>query len=402
MPEQEVIRLVVTPEEDIDGADPPIDGTPISGVLRLGAEVDKAEPADNPDESPGNSGVLRLGAADNPLPKEEDQEAGVIVLIRRPETEPLTPLEAWKKASSDFQDPFDNPELAEQLEGLIPGFAEIIKGGHRPKLSQNPDEFELWESAAILARKGNLGESTRGYLQRRLYEEAFSVTQFHNGAKPPKWEGETGATPGGLLSHYYLNSGRWGESMDILVEDLDWSGDDLGEVFKRFSDEGVSAENLERVLNSLHSMHMQRVPRSGSFEEHPSSRDVLDGEYKKDSVWSRLDPISLRLLQMLQSAPDMRADVEDDELVKRIPRGYHPDARPNKAELLLRTWTASQPLLTPEGTYNKSEDPAVLRALNDLLYFRTHPEMQVFFRYLSPSGYINAARNSAQGEKSLE
>lgn len=316
---------------------------------------------------------------------------------------PLTPEELWERTSSTFVHPFDDPNLAVQLTDTVADFGEVEASSVRPEISDNPDDFELWESAVILRRRERIpGEGARGYLQRWLYEEAFSVTQFPSETAKsltPRWPHQGGMTPGGLASHYYLTqrlfSGE-GRTMDILVEDIDWSGRNLHEVFSRLEQDGADKSILQSVHSALTSMYAQR----GLGGSMVSFRDVLDDYYSDADPF--LDSISLRLLQMLWSTPEMREEVEDPELVERFPDNGRTLGKPNRVELLLRAWTASQPLLTPEGTYNKSEDPEVLKALNDLLYFRTHPETQVFFRYLSPSGYINAARNSAQGEKPLE
>lgn len=334
-----------------------------------------------------------------------DEEPG-LQLVGAGEDEPLTLPEIWERTSSTFLHPYDDPSLTAQLTDLVPDFRELTTYSVRPKLSDHPDDFEVWESTVILQRSARMSdESARQYLQRWLYEGAFSVQQFPYGAvkdmAPHNWSQLGGMTTGGLLSHYYLGGDRWGETMNILVEDVDWTGNDLQDVYRELQKEGAGKEILKNVLFPLIQMYGQRMQDRISLDGVVSYKDILDGSYRK--VAPMLDSISLRLLQMLQASPEMRAEVKDDELVERFTqKDHHRSGRPNKAELLLRTWTASQPLLTPEGTYNKSEDPEVLKVLNDLLYFRTHPETQVFFRYLSPSGYINAARYSAQREKSLE
>jgi len=68
------------------------------------------------------------------------------------------------------------------------------------------------------------------------------------------------------------------------------------------------------------------------------------------------------------------------------------DAYPwtTKADLIHRAWGKSRALLTPDGHYRSDSNTHEVRAaLADLAALRMHPDMQIFYEYLSPSGYIN-------------
>jgi hypothetical protein len=91
---------------------------------------------------------------------------------------------------------------------------------------------------------------------------------------------------------------------------------------------------------------------------------------------------------MLHVVPAMVEPVADKELQAKFVKRDQPIPR---AELIVRAWHRSQALVS-DGHFTSADTPEVLKALKDLLALRTHPEMQVFFKFLSPSGYINQAR----------
>jgi len=337
------------------------------------------------------------------MPDPAEQE--VIRLVVTPE-EDIDFAERWNEIRGDSVHPFDNPDLRAFYETTFPEEFVKLEDAERPGVSDDASDFELWEATEIAKRRQRMEPPEyldRDYAQRTLYEECFSVNQFPSQSNRfPALPHETGMTPGGLLSHYYLANGYGDYDIPQILE-LGLSGDNFGEAIERWQSE-TDADWIQTsdLVASLMYMYGQRQAMSGlagSFgsEYGDLARKLAAGE-GAGKYLEELDTISFRLIRMLAETPEMMEPVQDEELVRKFSR-YGVIEMP-RAALLQEVWHSVQGLLTPRGTYNT--DDSTLGLMGDLLRVRLHPEMQVFFRYLSPSGYINAARNSAQGEKPLE
>lgn len=131
------------------------------------------------------------------------------------------------------------------------------------------------------------------------------------------------------------------------------------------------------------------VNRLTSPYDHPSPDPALVQRYAQgETVQDRTEDetIGYRLLKMLHVTPAMLEPVADKELQARF---VNRDRTIPRAELIVCAWHRPQVLL-PDGYYTSAETPEVTQAVEGLLALRTHSEMQIFYKYLSPSGYINA------------
>lgn len=88
-----------------------------------------------------------------------------------------------------------------------------------------------------------------------------------------------------------------------------------------------------------------------------------------------------RLLQMLHFAKEMTQPIQEET----------EEFSGSRIKLIGNAWTDAQPLL-PGGSYTSNRSPELDSALAKLLRLRLQPDMQIFFEYLSPSGYINKAK----------
>lgn len=280
---------------------------------------------------------------------------------------------------------FDNPEFREFLNTAFPQYAERLDDVARPGLSASPDELEQWEAERILARKQPFNhESHRLYLHRLLYEEAFSVNQKPGLDPPETIYGVAGMTPGGLISHRY--------------PEYDFSALTVGQAATLPEVEAVTFSDAVKQINERDwkmahqfiDMATQIVrPEPLGFPMRRNSllaQKILTGQ----TVSVEYETIAFRLLKMLHTAPEMLESVHDKALQLRFMQADYDLPR---AQLLQWAWGRSQPIL-PDGYYTSAETPEVKTAVDNLFALRTHPEMQVFFRHLSPSGYMNDARYS--------
>jgi hypothetical protein len=230
-----------------------------------------------------------------------------------------------------------------------------------PVTSANPDELELWEAEQITARQARHPyESDLVFFTRRLYEEAFSVNQFPK----QRFKGSAGVTVGGLVTHCFMRG-------SILAVD-----DRLGDIAQW---EELAQVNMHNALVAISQNRGEVV--SGDLRQIISYiSHGIDREYP--------EIFGFRLLQLLHKVPEMSEIVIDESLLRRYFPDDH-DVPVSRTELLYAAWGQSRSLLDDSGQYKHELDEEARAALVNLVALRTNPEMQLFFKYLSPSGYLN-------------
>jgi hypothetical protein len=274
-----------------------------------------------------------------------------------------------------FTHPFDDPSFKEFLGNEHPGFLERTENSYRPQTSESVDELEVWEAEQIESRKQRSPHETEElYLRRLLYEETFSVNQQPDIDPPVTFQGVAGMTPGGLISHFYP---RYVVNGASLSDTLDMPELDMPNLA-----EALSAASQRRKLATIISTIMQPYAMTGirGYDSRLAKSIETGAGLTKEH-----NSVAFRMLKMFRSAPEMMEPVEDMQLQATFVSHDKPIAR---VELIVRAWEESQVIL-PNGYYTPAETPEVKSAVDNLFMLRTHPEMQTFFEYLSPSGYIN-------------
>lgn len=265
----------------------------------------------------------------------------------------------------------------------------FLQSNSRPQMSEYPDDLERWEVEQIRKRQQRFAtETDLSYLERFLYEEFFSVNQTPNLNSPEMMQGMPGMTVGGLVSHFYDETVLNGIPLkDIL--DLPFFGKQMHEAVASLH------ASVSTNYNSLVAKFVQRVellstrndtdfrkPRSILPAQRPGNT-VLADIYKGDSGYQEkypeLDSIGYRLLALLKAEPTFMELVQDKRLLELV--GISENQKISRAAFFVRAWKYFQSLFKPEA--NKKE------LLAKMLRIRIYPEMQIFFRYMSPSGIIN-------------
>lgn len=272
--------------------------------------------------------------------------------------------------------PFDDPEFLRFIAREFPDSLDAVKTATRPTISDQPDEFETWESAQILTRKIRFGfEGDSQYLSRLLYEESYSVNQHPGIDNPPIFQGVPGLTPGGLVSHFYFE-GKMNRSTieDVIVKPL--VGNTVSESLQGMDDFWEKMDLLDIVAVCTYARSRFHV------NLHDLARDP------SRPYTPNVDSVGFRLLKMLQAAPEMMEKTTDMQLKETAEvRPYQMDQPTPLTEVLTASWKKFSRLLFEEPA--SYEDPKIKQALSELLFVRTHPKMQIFYKYLSPSGYLN-------------
>lgn len=278
--------------------------------------------------------------------------------------------------------PFDELELGVYLEKTYPERAEAIAMATRPGLSDQPSELEQWEADRILERKQRMPSEAgddKMYLRRLLYEEAFSVNQRPGLSET--FQGSAGMTPGGLISHYYPEFIPDGKHLGEVLAMPELDETSLAEAIRKAKERDfTSAYTLADMIGSL---SQQGDIFSGLYDRR-LGRAILDGRGNTELY----EAVGFRMLKMFRAAPEMLEPVEDQELKSRF--GLQIASFLTRAGLMGDAWKKSQAIL-PEGYYTHADTPEIQTAVDNLLALRTSEDMQVFFRYLSPSGYIDQA-----------
>lgn len=259
----------------------------------------------------------------------------------------------------------------------------------RPKLSDNPDELEQKEAYWRKQRQQlYLGEDPLKYVIRLLYEDCFSVNQQVGSMNPSSFHGSFGLTTGGLLSHY-LSPGA-SSFLDIFtLTEMYGDAETLAEAIQILERENVAPSTMNQFFNAVDA-HTKgsntaliptrsHLPHNSFLEVIEQAMDGKQGyEEIVDTIVSRMVGLirELHLQQPLQQDP-LVDDWQDQ----------------SKAEVIYSAWHAAQVVINREtGTFKSIFDPGVLGTVELLLKIRTHPELQFFFEYYSPSGHLNATK----------
>ncbi|OGJ21331.1 MAG: hypothetical protein A3A82_04015 [Candidatus Pacebacteria bacterium RIFCSPLOWO2_01_FULL_47_12] len=285
----------------------------------------------------------------------------------------------------DSEHPFDNVAFQGFLQEEFPELVGQVATATRPGVSAQPDEMEAWESAVVQQRKQRRGfEGDWDYLIRLLYEECFSINQNPGVGEPATMHGVAGHTPSGLVSHFFSGNSTGGASISTEVQ-KDFSGASLQEAVHSLQGK-LTNRQIEGFLDVVQMctsrndvlIQVHRMGYSGS--------DVIElvrnGQYGKI-----FDSIGYRLLAMFKAEPTMLEPIQDLRLKEML--NFRTDRVVSKARFIVKLWGYCQSLLYENGAYRYIGESGVREVLTNLLFCRTHPELQCFFRYLSPSGYIN-------------
>ncbi len=276
--------------------------------------------------------------------------------------------------------PFDTKELKEFFQKHFPEYADLITQCKRPGLSENPDEMEKWEAQRIRKRKQRFKDETlTGWLNRVLYEETFLVDPFPGRTDIDLKQGIPGFTPGGLISHHYILGSSNGRTIeDVLALSTEES---LEEQLLSLPDRREQLNFLDVISNSTYRRNSDSIPFLPL---------VLRSIQENKSFPQELNSIGYRLLRILQARrDDFYSSVKDPKLKECVKIS---DKKITKIVLLYSAWSRFQSLLTKQGGIRSLMSEKLKSDLKDFLFFRTHPETQIFYEYLSPSGFLNEQR----------
>lgn len=322
--------------------------------------------------------------------------------LYQPQTAKLINLEEPKNNDAElvqqqYIHPFDERELGDWLEANYQDLMEQIEAAQRPEISTQPDDLEVWETARILERKKCKFFEEKNhfsYLMRVLYEECFSVNQNPELKYPPMMKDLLGMVPGGLLSHFLNFNVSDGYSIKTVIE-TNFKGYTLKDVMQLNQEDNssknhrlIDAISIIAINNTYHTMREM-------FLHSRAIQLVRLIQQNKDITYPpKIDSVGFRLLCMLRDTPEMQMIVEDPTLKEMFSIKKEAVTR---YEIFTFAWRYfSQRLIDTNGTYKFETNEGVKEAVGKLLQFRTHPELQIFFKYFSPSGYIN--QNSVDSE----
>lgn len=275
-----------------------------------------------------------------------------------------------------------HPELVQLVEKLFPekNYSKLLLEATKPEISNSPDELELWESEVILKRKQKLpNDFGLAHLIRILYEETFSVRQFQDTKL-----GSEGPTPGGLLSHHVL-FGRVDEVSVESIQEIEILENTFEAEFQR-----LVAANDYATLRIFTTLVTEMAFPSNYFIPGHAHRMREMMLRKKQYIHSDyLETYGFRTVKMMSLHPEFIAEVVDQSLLEIC--------NFNKPEpfvfLLRRLWgilgITPGPFFAEGGFYKTIENQELITALEKLIQFRIHPQTQLLYKYISPSGYIN-------------
>lgn len=276
----------------------------------------------------------------------------------------------------------ENSDVLEIIQHYFPekNYAEKLIGAIKPGISDNPDELENWEAEVILRRKQRIsGEPALEYLVRLLYEETFSVRQFHG-----ENFGVEGMTPGGLLSHFTLLGTVDGISIESVAQ-LALTKATFQEEFEKIVEKS-DYELLRTLLTLVTNIAFPSQYYYPAYAVDMKNMLLRTKTYKKNKI---LENIGYRFVRIFHDHQQLLEKKQDEEL-KNI-CGVHTDQ--NLVMFLHFLWkrlrNAPGVFFTQDGYYKHEINQELIDGLEKLIRFRVHPDAQILFKYLSPSGYIN-------------
>lgn len=226
------------------------------------------------------------------------------------------------------------------------------------------------------------------YLLRTLYEECFSINQNTNQQPPPTHQESAGMTTGGLVSHYYLDGVDQASIEEISSYDFDRTSPQAA--VASLTDTKQKELLMEMAVNaSFSNLPFKQRATATKFSSLRSLPRVINSNQPwKPRPWTETSGFGL--LNLLLSAPEFLAEVEDPKLLEIF--DLRPDQKISRAHFLSLAWKRmSYNLIDSSGHFKLYDDGEIKEILAKLLRVRLHPEMQIFFKYFSPSGYINEA-----------
>jgi hypothetical protein len=186
-------------------------------------------------------------------------------------------------------------------------------------------------------------------------------------------------TPGGLISHRYQEGSYDRLTVADVAAQPEIDEETLSQAMVRLGPDWQSgASGLLSLVDRM------TYPNNFGISNPGLAKRYALGELRPPVEY---DAVGYRILRMLHIKPEMLEPVEDADLQARF---VNRAGRLARAELFIHAWHRSQVLL-PDGYFTASAapDPNADKAVDNLLALRTHPETQIFYKYLSPSGYIN-------------
>jgi hypothetical protein len=307
------------------------------------------------------------------------------------ETKPI-----YKEKQTGTGHYLDNPDVRRKISENWPEVPlERVETAVKPGLSRNPDELEKWEANQRKKRISVLAAASGGdalrELQTQMYEECFGVN-----ATPgvdESFRDSVAPTPGGLISHGYPRARVNGYDLEAVAR-LNFSGEDaktavqsLPTMNEREGLAGVLVETLYPLQFGPGS-YMSERQRQITREQLLGDRSKPQGEV---TTWA------LRLVKMVQEEPAMLAAVKDPELLTLA--GIRAGSEVTLASYWSMAWRRFSRTQLEENEYGNSvyrdpQNPETAAEIGKLIAIRTHPEMQIMFKYLSPSGYLNNGKEA--------
>lgn len=283
--------------------------------------------------------------------------------------------------------PFTDEGFILVVNKYAPEFVPKLAQAEKPTVSNNPDELEIWEANEIDRRKRRLPfESDFGYATRVLYEETFSVDQFPQ----VPFRSSRGPTVGGLISHFYTLSTIDGVKAGD-AKNWELKGKTLKEALI-----GARDFNERRAIITLvHEMtYPIRIGRVSDVRRLRGGAMLRLADNPENSSYPQdMDTYGFRLAKLLSQVPEMNELVQDPEL-KRI-AGFSPERNLTRAEMVVFFWErVGAKVINQNGGYKLEGEAGTVEGLRELLFVRTHPEMQFLYRFKSPSGHINEGQQN--------
>ena len=279
----------------------------------------------------------------------------------------------------------DDPKLRLSISEKFPDIkTEQLDKIDHPKISEHPDELEKWEAAMREKRNEALISSASGdqikKLQMCLYEECFGVnaspginSTFHESLAP---------TLGGLISHGHPRAIMSGQTLETVAR-LNFTGNTAKECVDSLS-EYREKDALSNILAEI------TFPTELGNSMSERLRDNIRRQLGRMGIEPREEVTTwaLRLVKIVKEAPELTKPLQDPDLKNLL--GIKADSERSLLDIWPMLWSQmSRALIMDNGTYKNTDDETVQKSLEKLLKIRLHPETQVLFKYLSPSGYLN-------------
>jgi len=288
-------------------------------------------------------------------------------------------------SDTDTTHPLEQESIQSFVAEEFPEYADAIKEVDIPRLSNNPDPLEKWEAARLTKRRARKDweESDTEYLAKCLYEETYATNADAGKRMPAEQYGSCGITTGGLISHYLRDP----ISLQRMFEfDLDHPS--FGACIRSFS----SRRDRNQLINVVvTNSYPTNIPPMDAINEIGRVEPALRRRFEKNpnaEYDEGFDALGFRLLKLLKAKLEFFEPIEDPRL-RELCKIEGQDVEITKIKALLRLWRKLSSVLFAGGGYKSGKSDGFKEAVEELLFLRTHPEMQILYKYLSPSGHLN-------------